>query len=396
MGYGATAYTRAAPVPVTPGEDYYFRSPRVVASNVNEVRKSAQSYLNGGSSLKLRATMSTKHEDITPVIDLTRVNALLTHTLIDEPDANDARFGALMSTITTSVDSELVAGNYLYRAASTTATTGSIHRIMSYNATHKTAYLKRVDGGVSVPEVAASYVSKPASAASTLNGGINDSTTSVVVASAVNLAVNNTIQVDDEFMKITGIATNTLTVVRGVLGSTAASHLTAASVYKMIQLGAIFPTSIGTVDEVKIHGAQYYSPETVSSTGCGMAKFVSIPFKLENPSDGMDMTLTAFLFSTGNLKCYYRTRGENDTARIANMPWVPFNGTGLSDNYQLAKVVDLQNLDPDELTAGAFFEYKFSARNVKPYIEFQVKFCMTQTNPALSPIISDYRIVCSV
>ncbi len=58
----------------------------------------------------------------------------------------------------------------------------------------------------------------------TLNGTINDSVTDVVVTSAASLAVGQLIRVDSEYMRISTIVTNTLTVERGVNGSTAAAH----------------------------------------------------------------------------------------------------------------------------------------------------------------------------
>lgn len=65
----------------------------------------------------------------------------------------------------------------------------------------------------------------------TLNGAISDTTsTSVPVTSASALEAGMVIKVDSEYLYIDSIATNTLTVTRAVNGSTAATHLTLASV----------------------------------------------------------------------------------------------------------------------------------------------------------------------
>lgn len=64
----------------------------------------------------------------------------------------------------------------------------------------------------------------------TLNGGINDSTTTVTVTSGTNLQMYQYILVDSELMFIENVSTNTLTVKRGVNGFTAAAHLTGANV----------------------------------------------------------------------------------------------------------------------------------------------------------------------
>lgn len=60
---------------------------------------------------------------------------------------------------------------------------------------------------------------------------LDTSETGVDVASGAALAVGQTILVDSEQMYITGISTNTATVVRGVNGTTAATHDTGKAVY---------------------------------------------------------------------------------------------------------------------------------------------------------------------
>ena len=59
---------------------------------------------------------------------------------------------------------------------------------------------------------------------SQLNEALDDSETAVDVDSGGAFAEGNIIKIDDEYMKVTGISSNTLTVVRGVNASTAAAH----------------------------------------------------------------------------------------------------------------------------------------------------------------------------
>ena len=68
-------------------------------------------------------------------------------------------------------------------------------------------------------------------ATTTLNGGINNSVTSIVLTSAAGFTASGTIVVDTESITYSGISTNTLTgCTRGANGTTAASHLTGATV----------------------------------------------------------------------------------------------------------------------------------------------------------------------
>ena len=68
---------------------------------------------------------------------------------------------------------------------------------------------------------------------SDLNGAITStSATSIVVDDGTDFENNQNIKVDSEEMTITEISSNTLTVVRGVNGTTAATHTDNTSVFK--------------------------------------------------------------------------------------------------------------------------------------------------------------------
>lgn len=64
----------------------------------------------------------------------------------------------------------------------------------------------------------------------TLSAGINASVTAVPVTSATTISPGALLKVNSEYMRVTSITTNTLTVIRGENGSTAAAHLSADAV----------------------------------------------------------------------------------------------------------------------------------------------------------------------
>lgn len=75
-----------------------------------------------------------------------------------------------------------------------------------------------------------------------LNGAINDSVTSIDVASATGFSssVQFRINVEDELMLVTaGAGTTTWTVTRGIEGTTAASHANGAKVAQVLTAGAL-------------------------------------------------------------------------------------------------------------------------------------------------------------
>lgn len=75
----------------------------------------------------------------------------------------------------------------------------------------------------------------------TLNEDLDNSETGVDVTSAAGYTAPFAIQIDDEFMICTSIASNTLTVTRGAYGSTAASHTNGATVYMAILNSLVLP-----------------------------------------------------------------------------------------------------------------------------------------------------------
>jgi hypothetical protein len=77
-------------------------------------------------------------------------------------------------------------------------------------------------------------------ASTTLNGDIDDSTTSVVVNSAMGFTGGNfRILVDSEIMKVTGVSGTTLTVVRQQEGTSASAHSNGAAVKHVLTAGAL-------------------------------------------------------------------------------------------------------------------------------------------------------------
>lgn len=77
--------------------------------------------------------------------------------------------------------------------------------------------------------------------ASTLSAGINNSVTSLAVASASTFPTlpSFRIRIDDEAMLVTAVAGTTYTVTRGIEGTAAASHSSGAIVRHVITAGAL-------------------------------------------------------------------------------------------------------------------------------------------------------------
>jgi hypothetical protein len=81
---------------------------------------------------------------------------------------------------------------------------------------------------------------RPTATTTTLSAAITDpAATSIDVTSAASLVVGDYIRIGDEFLLIEQISTNTLTVTRGVLGTTAATALNGATVTRHTDQGFV-------------------------------------------------------------------------------------------------------------------------------------------------------------
>lgn len=120
-----------------------------------------------------------------------------------------------------------------------------------------------------------------------LNADINNAVTSVVLAAGdgVKFAEGDAIRVDNEFMFITAVATDTLTVVRGSAGSTAAAHTAAAS--DVIGIGTVLDEGdVGTQqftgrDKSSNYTQIWTSDITMTRTGQVIPKY-GVPSELGN------------------------------------------------------------------------------------------------------------------
>ena len=102
-------------------------------------------------------------------------------------------------------------------------------------------------------------------AASTINqaGGIGSSATSVTITSATGFSSGQYIQIDSEKMFVTAIASNTLTITRAQLGTTAASHANGATVNSIHDRVFLSVTANGS--QTGCSGACVYSFDVTNS-----------------------------------------------------------------------------------------------------------------------------------
>jgi hypothetical protein len=96
--------------------------------------------------------------------------------------------------------------------------------------------------------------------------------------------------------------------------------------------------------------------------------------------------LAASVRSTSSIKAYYRLSGGEETRRIQDIEFTPFNGDGTSD-------VTVDPSNGDVVLDLDFKDHKFSASALPEFTSFQIKIVFTGTNSALPARLKDMRAI---
>ena len=173
-----------------------------------------------------------------------------------------------------------------------------------------------------------------------LDGGINNSVTTLDVDAGTGIvfAVGDRIKLSDEIMLITGIATDTLTIVRGYEGSTAASHSDEAVInfYNFREL-SVHPVRFGTVNYRGVID-QKLSIRTSFDLARSQAKSGNITLKINNFKYQGD-EFSAELFSAS---------GRKYINRVVKIYSALTGATSIADCLQIASMRMMQPSHNDD------------------------------------------------
>ena len=84
---------------VTLNKSNYLNSPRMIASRINETNNTVTQKFSGDRSLNMTLTLETSNPNISPVVDLQRMSAVLVSNRVDAPITNykqDPRVNTLL------------------------------------------------------------------------------------------------------------------------------------------------------------------------------------------------------------------------------------------------------------------------------------------------------------
>jgi hypothetical protein len=135
---------------------------------------------------------------------------------------------------------------------------------------------------------------------------------------------------------------------------------------------------------VKLTNTVDYEDETAVEGSSSAGSYITKPVNLVNPSTALDIRVAASVRSTSNIKMYFRLTGGEETRRIADIPFTPFNTDGSSD----------ETVEPStgaEVLDNDFRDYKFSVSDLPEFTSFQIKVVFTGTNSAVPARLKDFR-----
>ena len=130
--------------------------------------------------------------------------------------------------------------------------------------------------------------------------------------------------------------------------------------------------TVGFVEDTAIEGG--------SSAGAYITKSVN----LVNPSSALEIRVAASVRSTSSIKCFFRTTGGEETRRIEDIEFTPFNIDGSTDTT-------VSPSEGDEVLDNDFKDYKFSVSNLPEFSSFQIKIVFRGTNSAYTARLKDFR-----
>tara|TARA_Y100001972_G_scaffold115819_1_gene152987 strand:- start:96 stop:1517 length:1422 start_codon:yes stop_codon:yes gene_type:complete len=134
----------------------------------------------------------------------------------------------------------------------------------------------------------------------------------------------------------------------------------------------------------KVTNTVDFVEDSATQGGSSAGAYITKSINLANASTALDIRVAASVRSTSSIKAFFRLSGGEETRRIEDIEFTPFNTDGSSDTSVAPSEGD-QVLDTD------FKEYKFSASSLPEFTSFQIKIVFNGTNSAYTARLKDFR-----
>ena len=136
----------------------------------------------------------------------------------------------------------------------------------------------------------------------------------------------------------------------------------------------------------KVSNMVNYEDDTAPEGGSSEGVYLTKPVNLENPSTAIEVRVAASVRSSSSIKMFFRLTGGEETRRIQDIEFTPFNTDGSSDSV-------VPPSQGDEVIDKDFKDYKFSVKDLPEFTSFQIKVVFNGTNSAYPARLKDFRAI---
>jgi hypothetical protein len=362
--------------PLTLATSTDFVTPRILCSSVDESKN-----LSGAKSLTIRCVLSTQKENLTPMIDISRMSVITANSLIDDPTYANYSLGMDQGVSITSSSGSPVAfaSQTVLTLSGVTGTTFATGDSVTGAASGASAGVVSWDSSrLTVTGVTGSIQFKIGEALTGPNAvGTIAAIQKINTITNTSGALDFSVFTPGRALTITGSGA-------GANGRTTTTPVTIISIN-----GNVLSVDCGTTDFAAASNVanviltQYnrYVSE-VAPTGCSSAaRYITRAFTLAHPANAVKIYFTINRPLGSFVDCYFRILAPNSNAVLNNAIWIPATLDATVDSGVSA--------DPAE-----FKEYTYTANNIGAYTIIQVKLVMRGGNSSQVPVLKNFRAVC--
>ena len=148
---------------------------------------------------------------------------------------------------------------------------------------------------------------------------------------------------------------------------------------------AVAPAS-GSSVVAKITNIVNFEEDTAVEGGSSEGAYITKSIALANTSTALDIRVAASIRSTSSIKAFYRLSGGDETRRIEDIEFTPFNTDGSPD-------ITVDPSTGDITLDNNFKDHKFSVSNTHDFTSFQIKIVFNGTNSAFPARLKDFRAI---
>tara|TARA_E500000331_G_C17196216_1_gene687192 strand:- start:746 stop:1411 length:666 start_codon:yes stop_codon:yes gene_type:complete len=135
---------------------------------------------------------------------------------------------------------------------------------------------------------------------------------------------------------------------------------------------------------VKLTNTVDFEEDTAVEGGSSEGSYITKTVNLENPSTALDIRVAASVRSSSSIRAFFRVSGGEETRRIKDIEFTPFNTDGSSDTA----------IDPsigDEVQDNDFKDHKFSVTGLQEFTSFEIKIVLKGSVSPYAPRLKDFR-----